>query len=132
MQQGIDENGVIIDGSALMKLLKDEEEYIALSDLQQLEWGTTLRDQVAAALTWLGLKESGDSWDSDGGKDSYSGNGSPAEDSSGGGGYVPPTTPPATTPAPKTNPYGKTSGYSEDAGPGYGSAQFVKSIQWAL
>jgi hypothetical protein len=34
MQQGIDENGVIIDGSALMNLLKNEEEYVGLSELQ--------------------------------------------------------------------------------------------------
>jgi hypothetical protein len=33
MKNGIDENGMIIDGSALMTLLKDDAEYASMSNL---------------------------------------------------------------------------------------------------
>jgi hypothetical protein len=47
MGSGIDENGVIIDGSALMNLLKTDSQYASMSNLEKLKWAEELNDTVA-------------------------------------------------------------------------------------
>ena len=53
MHEGIDENGVIIDGSALMEKLKTDQDYASKSNLEKLEWAESLNDTAAQALQWL-------------------------------------------------------------------------------
>jgi hypothetical protein len=47
MEYGIDSNGMIVDGSALMNLLKDNSEYASMSNLEKLTWAEELNDTVA-------------------------------------------------------------------------------------
>lgn len=53
MGSGISEEGIVIDGSALMNLLKTDAQYASMSNLEKLTWGEDLRDSVAQALHWL-------------------------------------------------------------------------------
>ena len=52
MENGIDENGVII-GSNLFDLLARSDEYVSKSVLEQLQWAADLKDMVAQAIQWL-------------------------------------------------------------------------------
>jgi hypothetical protein len=54
MQSGIDPaTGMIIDGSRLMGLLKENEEYLSKSTLGKMQWTEDLKDVAALAQQWL-------------------------------------------------------------------------------
>ena len=53
LENGIDSNGVIVDGSSLMSILQSNAEYASMSNLEKLKWGEETRDLIAQAVQWL-------------------------------------------------------------------------------